>query len=337
MPARKKNAKKSRKDLPEHDKGYKKIFSHPQIIQDLLQGFVSEPWVAELDFSTLETVKDSFVSDDWRERHDDIIWRIRWGPKWLYIYLLIEFQSTIDHFMAVRIMGYIALLYQYLIETQNLKASDKLPPVLPLVIYNGSQRWNAAEDISELLETVPSGLEKYSPHLRYLLIDEGAYGDSQLEPLMKNLVAAIIRLENTRSGENEKEVALGIQKVLVSLIDLLKGSELAPLRRDIVTWLLRILLPKNVPNIPIPEVVELQEMNSMLYETIQNWYKDAEVRGEARGEAKLLLNLLETKFGSLPASVKTTVNRLDSNTLLGCSQRLFTAKTWQEVIEPSSM
>lgn len=332
MPARKKNAKKSRKDLPEHDKGYKKIFSHPQIIQDLLQGFVSEPWVAELDFSTLETVKDSFVSDDWRERHDDIIWRIRWGPKWLYIYLLIEFQSTIDHFMAVRIMGYIALLYQYLIETQNLKASDKLPPVLPLVIYNGSQRWNAAEDISELLETVPSGLEKYSPHLRYLLIDEGAYGDSQLEPLMKNLVAAIIRLENTRSGENEKEVALGIQKVLVSLIDLLKGSELAPLRRDIVTWLLRILLPKNVPNIPIPEVVELQEMNSMLYETIQNWYKDAEVRGEA----KLLLNLLETKFGSLPASVKTTVNRLDSDTLLRCSQRLFTAKTWQDVIEPSS-
>jgi len=336
MPARKKNAKKSRKDLPEHDKGYKKIFSHPQVIQDLLQGFVSEPWVAELDFSTLETVKDSFVSDDWRERHDDIIWRIRWGPKWLYIYLLIEFQSTIDHFMAVRIMGYIALLYQYLIETQNLKASDKLPPVLPLVIYNGSQRWNAAEDISELLETVPSGLEKYSPHLRYLLIDEGAYGDSQLEPLMKNLVAAIIRLENTRSGENEKEVALGIQKVLVSLIDLLKGSELAPLRRDIVTWLLRILLPKNVPNIPIPEVVELQEMNSMLYETIQNWYKDAEKRGEERGEAKLLLNLLETKFGSLPASVKTTVNRLDSDTLLRCSQRLFTAKTWQDVIEPSS-
>ena len=142
-------------------------------------------------------MKDSFVSDDWRERHDDIIWRVRWGKKWLYVYLLIEFQSTIDNFMAVRIMVYIGLLYQYLIETQKLKPTDKLPPVLPLVIYNGSKRWKAAKDISELIETVPGGLEKYCPHLRYLLIDEGAYGESQLTPLMKNLVAAIIRLENT--------------------------------------------------------------------------------------------------------------------------------------------
>jgi len=114
-------------------------------------------------------------------------------------------------------------------------------------------------------------------------------------------------------------------------MDLLKDSELAPLRRDIITWLLRVLLPKNVPNIPIPEVAELQEMNTMLYETIQNWYKDAEVRGEA----KLFVNLLETKFGVQPASIRATIDNFDSETLLQCSQQLFTAKTVQEVIEPS--
>ena len=135
------------------------------------------------------------------------------------------------------------------------------------------------------------------------------------------------------------------------MINLLKEPEFEPLKRDIVTWLLRILLPKNVPNIPIPEVVELQEMNTMLYETIQNWYKEAEIRGKAEGKAEgkvegkaegkvegkaeLIINLLETKFGSIPVSVKTAITCLDSETLLKCSQRLFTAKTWQEVIEPS--
>jgi hypothetical protein len=128
---------------------------------------------------------------------------------------------------------------------------------------------------------------------------------------------------------------VAIKEVLVLLMDLLKDSELAPLRRDIVTWLLRVLLPKNVPNIPIPEVAELQDMNTMLYETIQNWYKDAEVRGEKRGEAKLFVNLLETKFGVQPASMRTTIDNFDSETLLKCSQQLFTAKTVQEVIEPS--
>jgi len=132
-----------------------------------------------------------------------------------------------------------------------------------------------------------------------------------------------------------KQQILTLAKVLVLLMDLLKDSELAPLRRDIVTWLLRVLLPKNVPNIPIPEVAELQEMNTMLYETIQNWYKDAEVRGKVEGKAKLVIELLETKFGVQPASMRATIAKFDSETLSKCSQRLFTAKTVQEVIEPS--
>jgi len=81
----------------------------------------------------------------------------------------------------------------------------------------------------------------------------------------------------------------------------------------------------------------------MLYETIQNWYKDAEVRGEkrgeergeARGKAKLVIELLETKFGVQPASMRATIAKFDSETLLKCLQRFFTAKTVQEVIEPS--
>ncbi|RKZ84336.1 MAG: transposase, partial [Candidatus Parabeggiatoa sp. nov. 1] len=88
--------------MAEHDKSYKKLFSHPKMVEDLLRGFVHEQWVNQLDFSTLEMFKDSFVSPNLKERHDDIIWRVRWGKKWLYVYLLLEFQSTIDHFMAVR-------------------------------------------------------------------------------------------------------------------------------------------------------------------------------------------------------------------------------------------
>ncbi len=37
-----------------HDASYKAIFTHPEIIQQLLQDFVKQDWVKELDFSTLE-------------------------------------------------------------------------------------------------------------------------------------------------------------------------------------------------------------------------------------------------------------------------------------------
>lgn len=77
------------------------------MVKDLLTGFVKEAWVAQLDFSTLEKVSGSYVTDELRNREDDIIWRVRWGDDWLYVYLLLEFQSSVDRFMAVRIMSYL--------------------------------------------------------------------------------------------------------------------------------------------------------------------------------------------------------------------------------------
>ncbi|MCK0164341.1 Rpn family recombination-promoting nuclease/putative transposase [Marinobacter sp. S6332] len=54
---------------------------------------------------------------------------MRWGESWLYVYLLLEFQSTVDKYMAVRVMSYLGLLYQDLIRQKHLTANGKLPPV----------------------------------------------------------------------------------------------------------------------------------------------------------------------------------------------------------------
>jgi hypothetical protein len=314
-----------------HDQSYKRLFSHPKMVEDLLRGFVHEDWVNQLDFTTLEVFKDSFVSDDLRSRHDDIIWRVRWGEKWLYVYLLLEFQSSVDNFMAVRIMVYIGLLYQYLIDSQKLTKKDKLPPVLPVVLYNGKTAWNAAQDISELIEEVPGGLEKYRPHLRYFLIDEGKFADADLAAL-HNLVAAIIRLENTRSFDDEKALAEAISQVLNLLVDWLKDSEFIQLRRDIVTWLRRVLLPKNLPNVEIPEVIELQEMNAMLRENMQLWYQTAEERGKAQGKAEMLLYILADKFGQVDEKIQAMIYSLDENSLFECVKRLKGAQSVQQVL-----
>ena len=32
---------------------YKHLFSHRRIVEDLLRGFVREPWVVQVDFTTL--------------------------------------------------------------------------------------------------------------------------------------------------------------------------------------------------------------------------------------------------------------------------------------------
>ena len=69
-------------------------------MEDLLHGFIHEAWVQAIDFTTLERVSGSYVSDALRDREDGIVWRARWGTDWLYLYVLLGFQSTVDPYMA---------------------------------------------------------------------------------------------------------------------------------------------------------------------------------------------------------------------------------------------
>lgn len=61
-----------------HDPAYKQFFSNPEMVESLLRDFVPADFIADLDFSTLERCSGSYVTDDLRERHDDIVWRVGW-------------------------------------------------------------------------------------------------------------------------------------------------------------------------------------------------------------------------------------------------------------------
>ena len=142
-----------------HDSGYKRLFSHTEMIRDLLVGFVREPWIADLDFATLEKYPGEFIEDRLRNRHSDLIWRLRWGTDWLYVYVLLEFQSRIHPHMAVRLLSYLGLLYHDLLDTPQIATGQRLPPVLPIVLYNGRPPWTAPTEIADLIEPGPLALQ----------------------------------------------------------------------------------------------------------------------------------------------------------------------------------
>ncbi len=164
-------------------------------MRDLIIGFIPDDWLHSLDYSTLEKVPGHYVTEDFQQRADDIVWRVKVGGEWLYLYLLIEFQSSVDKYMALRMMVYTGLLYQDLIKRGDVLADGRLPPILPIVLYNGSQRWTAVTEVADLIPAVPGLVEQFKPKLQYLLIDENAYSDSQLASV-NNLVAAVFRLEH---------------------------------------------------------------------------------------------------------------------------------------------
>ena len=318
-----------------HDHAYKLLFSEPEIVKDLLQGFVHEDWVKELDFSTLEKVSGSYVSDDLRSREDDVIWRVKYRESWIYVYLLIEFQSSIDKYMAVRLMTYMGLLYQDLIKTKQLPPDKRLPPIFPAVLYNGEKRWNARTELKDLIVNLPGGLEQYQPSLKYLILDEGKYVKEDLAPL-KNLVAAIFRLENSSTNAE-------ISEVVSNLIEWLATPEQAGLRRSFSIWINRVLQPADQYNEPQPEINDLLEIKTMLADRVPQWIREGEARGEAKGEARgeargkiegeanTLLKQLNLKFGTVPDLVEQQIRSADKEQLDLWVEKILSASSIEEM------
>lgn len=117
--------------MADTDASYKLLFSSPELVRDLILGFIPDEWLHSLDYSTLEKVAGSYVTDDLRHRADDVVWRVEVDGEWVYLYILIEFQSTVDPFMAVRMMTYVGLLYQDLIRSKDSLPGRKLPRCCP--------------------------------------------------------------------------------------------------------------------------------------------------------------------------------------------------------------
>ena len=330
-----------------HDNAYKHLFSHPDAVRDLLRGFVVEDWVALLDFDTLEKVSGSYVSDDLRDREDDIIWRIRMKQpssegdtppqgEWVYVYLLLEFQSSVDNFMAVRILTYIGLLYQDLIKSGQVKSQPgqaaKLPPVFPLVLYNGVRPWNAERELEQLIEPVPASLGAYRPRLRYFLMDEGRVSEESLQQ-SDNTIASLVQIERAL---DPTQLAPLIEK----LANQLKAPQNTELRRAFAVWINRIVLRRFNPKGDLPETQDLPEVQHMIGERIDIWKEqlieqgmlagkiegmqqgmqqgklegklegvhEGMQQGKLEGQAELLRRVLIRRFGILPAAVETQIS-----------------------------
>ena len=158
-------------------------------------------------------------------------WRVRFQEHWLYVYLLLEFHRPWIVSWRCGFSATPVCCIRILIRSQSLY-QDRLPPVLPIVLYNGDARWKAAVDLSELIHPTPRELQTYQPQQRYLLLDEGAHQESSHPGCA--IWSRRSFAENSRSAENVP--------VVTALLDWLQGPQQTSLRRAFSVWIQRVIL-----------------------------------------------------------------------------------------------
>lgn len=326
--------------MPTHDNAYKNIFSHRQVVADLLTGFVAEDWVHAVDLGTLDKCSGSYVSDDLRDRQDDVVWRVRRGDEVAYVYLLLEFQSSADAWMALRVMVYVGLLYQDLIKAGEAAAPGRLPAVFPIVIYNGEAAWSARRDVAELVEALPGGLTAYRPSLRYHLLDEGRVQGAAAD----NTVSDMIEIEAAPDPDQ-------VQRIVERLAKRLVGPQNTELRRALAVWIRRVVLQRLAPDAEpeLPPVTELAEVQAMLSGHVIPWNEQAMEKGLRQGREEglreglvegrtelarsALERLLTRRFGPLPPEAVDRIRQAALPQLETWLDRIIDAPSMQAVFE----
>ncbi|MBF0153418.1 MAG: Rpn family recombination-promoting nuclease/putative transposase [Magnetococcales bacterium] len=313
-------------ELTPHDAIYHRLFSYPEMVADLLRNFLDPALAAELDLSRMTRLNTKLTAQTGERRRGDMVWEvpIRAGGN-LFLLLMLEFQSDMDPWMVLRLAVYTGLLYQQLVAERKLKPADGLPPVLPVILYNGEPRWSAATALHDLIR-LPSGspLWPYQPQMRYHVIDEGVFPDEELQG-RSSLLAIFFRMQHPATPE----AILGASRDLIQWFA--NHPDGPPVKRLFRELLIAGLekLEGHQPASPIPE--GLEEVMNMLANHVEKWTKDieqrgiligkeegiliGELKGLQRGKVDTLLLLIERRFGPAPGWVHARLADADLETL----------------------
>jgi len=260
-----------------HDRSYKLLFSHSRMVEELICSFVREEFVKDIDFSKLTRTFNSFVTEEFRERESDIIWQVDIKGSTVYFYLLIEFQSTVDRFMVLRLLSYLMLFYLELIKDEKVRKRELLPAVFPVLLYNGEEKWTAAQSIEELIH-IPSRLPSiFVPSFRYYRIAENEWSSESLLK-MDNLVSRLFLIETSDVKK--------IGEVIGEAIDVLKREVDSELQRSFGLWLRRLFKKRNIDIEIDIETMTGQEVRTMLEANLRRHEESLLEKGRQEGMEK---------------------------------------------------
>ncbi|WP_277060841.1 Rpn family recombination-promoting nuclease/putative transposase [Rivihabitans pingtungensis] len=269
------------------------------------------------------------------------------------MYILLECQSRSGPHMPVRMLQYVAALYDHLLRSDTMDIRDGLPPVLPIVLYNGDARWTHPAELAPLIQPHPPALAPFQPSLRFWLLDQDVWLDAR----WRGVMAAIFRFEHTRDVDSAKR----------AIRELAEQIAHSPARRVLDRVLMRWVqhrLNRKLPGIDAIQHHHLIESMDMLETNIDRWKEQALAEGReqgmllgmqqgmqqgiqqgmasgieqgrqqglAQGERQLLQRLLDRRFGPLPDWALARLAHADAAQLEAWSEAMLDAAALSEVL-----
>jgi flagellar biosynthesis/type III secretory pathway protein FliH len=156
------------------DRGAQWLFEDPRNVRDLLH--MSDPDLARsLDFERAERINRTFIPADLQKLENDLLFRVPvvGDAEPIWVYVLLEHQSTVDPLMALRLYLYIGEVWKAQRQARESKTPPagerRISPVVPLVFYTGDESWPQPISLMRTMD-VPAGFDRFVPQWETLFL-----------------------------------------------------------------------------------------------------------------------------------------------------------------------
>lgn len=178
------------------DVSNQELFKNHVLCAQFLRNYSDCELLANVQPEDIEDVSERFTSIMGTKVEGDTIKRIhlrdtegREGE--LYAVSLIEHKSAVDYDVVMQLLHYVSNIWRDYarnsryqtengdwVEVHKAKAF-RYPPVLPMVYYEGTDKWTAGMQLRDRVLTV-EGLDAYIPNFTYHLVGLKDYSNAQL-------------------------------------------------------------------------------------------------------------------------------------------------------------
>jgi predicted transposase YdaD len=312
-----------------HDAFFKQALSDPQLAGTFLREHLPPDVAGLLGCEPPEPVPASFVDEELRQHYSDLLFQVhlKTGGDAL-AYVLLEHKSSSEPGARLQLLRYIVRILVNWHEQNEQRLP--LPAVLPLLVHQGPGAWMVSCEFKDLFGIVPEPLRPYLPSFRHALVDLAQMDDSALSGQAR-LRTFLKALKYSRRSD------------LAQRIDILLAE--APVLEEADLVLVLTYLDKGRIAVSGALMREaLQRVVPERTERIMGWLTqpyfdmgkaEGRAEGRAEGEAKVLVRLIEKRFGVVSPQLRQRIFAADVATLEEWVERVIDAPDLQSVFEPN--
>ncbi|MBN1648187.1 MAG: Rpn family recombination-promoting nuclease/putative transposase [Spirochaetales bacterium] len=305
------------------DRAYKYIFRNPDIFRQLLHYFVDEDFARNIKVDQLEPVDKEFISEEFIRRESDIVYKIRYPGKEVFVFVLLEFQSSRQRRFPVRMLNYISQFYDIYSRDNPGKT---LPNVFPLLLYSGKETWDIPSSVQkQIAKDIP---ENYIPKMDYYPVIIRDIPEQRLLE-MHSTVSAMMYLE--QSGSKDEFI-----EHVGKLTDILVNENIIN-KKQFGKWANMLFRPENELDVTDDDTLYLIKGEyPMLVEMGQLFKAEGRTEGKAEGileeKQQILILLLKSKF-NMTIELTEFIMSIENPILLDHAlEKMLTAESPDEII-----